>query len=539
MIIASTPPAIITRLVDSTLDARGGVIQIPTVDGVSARLIYPANDMPTVERVHIEATGPIGIKSFDAAPFGGNSNYAPYYRLRIVPSGPATVVHFFGAPKLILDVSKPIATAQYGLQATIGNNYSIQMGATGDTSEPQFDLAKAPAIFKSGVLTIDLSNSRLVLVISTIQLATTIQGRVEDALGKLEIYRRSRSLSDLQTAAYAMQQSLDVDLFRANAFTLQRRAFVSGWAQVLRSIEDAYDPKFYPDEPLPCPLPRPGERLGYILPAVCDPKLIREPQNDSVRNKELQDLERYRVSYEHYREVKRLDDESMTILEMSLNLLCEVAPAQAPSDYLALDRIFLDSAISDSRRIKIEAMLRDPSLGYITLPAQAVGGLSAALAGALVHLDNVTLASQQVEVGISHGKVNVIFARDHHGNVSTYQVDTQTGAVVDLKQNVPFSFGSNGVAMSALDAKALILLYNKMLSGALDVLPPLDDFHAENFMIQQRNFDRSHTKPDTTYYEVYLPQTVPKSAEKLPCGYFRNYRIDTSTWNVAVELLNC
>ncbi len=335
-----------------------------------------------------------------------------------------------------------------------------------------------------------------------------------------------------------MQQSLDVGLFKGNAFTLQRRAFLSGWAQVLRSIEDSYDPKFDPDERLPCPLPRLGEPLGIILPAVCDPKLIREPQNDSVRNKELQALERYRVSYEHYREVKRLDDESMAILETSVNLLCKMAPAEAPSDYLALDRIFLDSAISDSRRIKIEAMLRDPSLGYITLPGQAVRGLSAALAGALVHLDNVTLASQQVEVGISHGKVNVIFARDHHGNVLTYQVDTQTGAVVDLKQTMPFSFESNGAAMSALDAKALILLYNKMLSGALDVLPPLDDFHAENFMIQQRNFDRSHTKPDTTYYEVYLPQTVPKSAEKLPCGYFKNYRIETPTWTVAVEPLN-
>jgi hypothetical protein len=538
MIIASTPPAIITRQVDSTLDARGGVIQIPTVEGVSAQLIYPANDMPAAERVHIEATGPIGIKRLGAAPFGGNNNYTTYYQLRIMPSGPATVVHFFGAPKLILDVSKPIATVDYGLQATVGN-YNLQMGATGDSSEPHFDLANVRSIFKNGVLTIDLRNSTLVLVISTIQLAATIKGRVEDALGKLETYKLSRSLDDLQTAIYAMQQSLDVDLFRANAFTFQRRAFVSGWAQVLRSIEDAYDPRFDPDEHLPCPLPRPGEPQGTLFPVVCDPKLIGEPYNDAVRNRELQDLERYRVSYEHYRGVKRLDDESMTTLEMSINLLSEIAPAGTPSDYLALDHIFLDSAISDSRRIKIEAMLRDPSLGYITLPGQAVRGLNAALAGALVHLDNVTLASQQVEVGISHGKINIVFARDHHGNILSYQVDTQTGAVLDLKQVVPFSFESNGLAMSALDAKALILLYNKLLSGALDVLPPLDDFRAENFMIQQRNFDRSHSKPDTTYYEVYLPQTVPRSAGKLPCGYFRNYRIETSTWTVAVEPLNC
>ncbi len=538
MIIAATPPAIVTRQVDSRLDARGGVIQIPTVDGVSAQIIYPANDMPAVERVHIEAAGPVGIKSLDVAPFGGNRNYVAYYQLRIVPSGPASVVHFFGAPKLILDVSKPIANAQYGLQSTIRSNYNIQMGAEGDSYEPEFDLANVPAIFKNGVLTLDVRNARLVLVISAIHLATTIEGRVEDALGKLEIYRRSRSVGDLQTAIYAMQQSLDVDLFRANAFTLQRRAFVSGWAQVLRSIEDAYDPKFDPNKRLPCPLPRLGGSLGSILPGVCDPKLIREPENDSVRNKELQDLERYQVSYNHYREVRRLDDESMTVLEMSLDVLCKRAPANVPSDYLALDRIFLDSAISRSRRIKIEAMLRDPFLGYTTLAGKAVHGLSAAL-GALVHLDNVTLASQQVEVWISDGKVNVIYARDHQGNVSTYQVDTQTGTVVELKQFVPFSVERNGVAMSALDAKAVILLYNKMLSGALDVLPPLDDLRSENFMIQQRNFDRSHTKPDTTYYEVYLPQRVPKNAGKLSCGYFRNYRIETSTWTVAIEPLNC
>ena len=130
-------------------------------------------------------------------------------------------------------------------------------------------------------------------------------------------------------------------------------------------------------------------------------------------------------------------------------------------------------------------------------------------------------------------------ARDHHGDVSVYRVDAHTRAVVDQKQTVPFPFEDNVVGMSALDAKAVILLYNKMLSGALEVLPPLDDFHAENFIIQQRDFDRSHTEPDTTYYEIYIPQRVPKKAGRRLCGYFRNYRIETATWAIAVEPLNC
>ncbi|HET9394296.1 MAG TPA: hypothetical protein VFO29_12340 [Candidatus Rubrimentiphilum sp.] len=539
MIIASAPPAIVTRQVDSTLDRRGGTIQIPSADGVSAQLVYPASDMPDGEHIHIEANGPVGVELLGVQPFGGNANYAPYYQLTIALSGPAGVVHFYGTPKLILNIAKPMPTAHYGLQTRIASNYNIQTGATGGTSEPQFDLAHLPSIFKNGVLTVDLHNASLVVNISAIQLATTIEGRVEDALDKLQAYRRSRALDDLRTAIYAMQGTLDVHLFRVGAFTLKRRTFVSGWAQVLRAIEDAYDPKFDPDKRLPCPQLRLDNRaMSVLIPGYCDLTRTQE-QNAAVRAKELQDLERYRVSYEDYRKVKQLDDLSTSIFETSLDLLGKVAPCGAPSDYAALDRIFVESGISDSRRIKIEAMLRDPSLDYITLPGQAVHALSTSLGGELASLDNVALASQQVEVGTKNGKINVILARDHNGNVLTYQVDEQTGAVTDLKGMMPFSFDGNGIGMSALDAKALIILYNKMLSGALDVLAPLEDLRSANFTIQQRNFDRSHSKPDTTYYEVYLPRTVPRNADNLPCGYYRNYRIETSTWSVAVEPLNC
>jgi hypothetical protein len=538
MIIAMAPPAIVVRKVDSTLDARGGVIQIPAADGVSAQIVYPASDVPAGERIYIEAVGPTGIGRLGAAPFGGNSNYSPYYQLKIVLSGPAGVVHLFGAPKLILNVSKPVATAHYALQTKIGSNFNVQMGAAGDSSEPQFDPGHIPTIFKNGVLTVDLRAGQITVVVSTIQLAGTIEGRVDDALGKLAIYRRSRSLEDLQSAMYAMEHSLNVLLFRADAFTLQRRTFVSGWAQVLRAIDDAYDPKFDPDKRLPCPSLWPKDRAASILiPFYCGP--APEPQTDSVRNKELQDMERYRISYENYRQVKQLDALAMTIFEGSLEILGRVAPHGAPADYIALDRLFLRSRISESRRIVIEAMLRDPSLGYITLSGQAVRGLNAALATMIMSLDNATLAAQQVEVGVSHGKVNVLLARDHHGDVLTYQVDEQTGAVSAVKGTLPFSFEDNGVAMSALDAKAVILLYEKMLSGAPDVLPPLDALRSANFTIQQRNYDRSHSKPDTTYYEVYLPRTVPRNVGKLSCGYFRNYRVETSIWSIAVAPLNC
>jgi hypothetical protein len=354
MIVASTPPAIVMRQIDSTLDRRGGVIEIPSADGVSAQLVYPASDMPAGEQVHIEAVGPIGVKLLGVEPFGGNRNYSPYYQIKIVLRGPpGGIVHLYGAPKLILNVANLMSTTHYALQITIGNSYNIQMGATGDESAPQFDLADVPSIFKDRVITTQLRGPTLIVArISTIQLATTIEGRVENALGKLEVYRRSRSLDDLQTAIYAMQSSLDIDLLTADTFTLQRRTFVSGWAQVLRAIESAYDPKFDPDKRLPCPLPR---FYNGFLPLGCDPKLIHEPKNDSVRNKEMEDLDRYRVGYEYYSKVKRLDDMAMSTLDSSLRLLRRIAPNGTSEDSSALDTTLRSAGLTDTRRQKIDS----------------------------------------------------------------------------------------------------------------------------------------------------------------------------------------
>lgn len=353
IIAATTPAAIVVRTVNTSLDPRGGVISIPDADGVRAQLIYPANDAPAGIIVYVAAAGPASVQRLGVAPFGGNRNYVAFYQLKITIAVPAsTTVHFRGSPKLLLNVLKPTPQTQYALQLRFGGNYGIGMGADRKGVSPQFTLDRVPSIFRDGLITVELQPTTTVIAtVSAIVVTPTLEGRINAALGKLAEFRRSGALGDLETAIYAMQSSLDIDLFRFDTFVAQRRTFVNGWAQLLRALESSYDPTFDPKNRLPCPPPPP---YNGMLPWNCDPKLAAGPQSPSVRIKEIQDLQRFQARFQRYDSIQRLDAMAMTSLRMSLDLIRKIAPNGTPSDFSALDATLRSSGISDARRKTID-----------------------------------------------------------------------------------------------------------------------------------------------------------------------------------------
>src|SRR6185312_9538087 len=135
----------------------------------------------------------------------------------------------------------------------------------------------------------------------------------------------------------------------------QRRALVQGWANILRAIEQSYDPTFDVEAHLSCPVPL--EANGQQSLPCSDPSVI---QDRRARVSYAASLAAYR-SYVHredqYERLGLLDRRAMSILEMSLDLFRKVAPRGTQPDFVALDRILEQAGITLARRTKIDAML--------------------------------------------------------------------------------------------------------------------------------------------------------------------------------------
>ncbi|HEV7179828.1 MAG TPA: hypothetical protein VGN11_08150 [Candidatus Baltobacteraceae bacterium] len=76
----------------------------------------------------------------------------------------------------------------------------------------------------------------------------TLQTRVASALGQARRFESLRRFSDasslgvLQSAIYTMQSATDISALNVEKFTSQRRMIVQGWAEILKTIEQSYDP---------------------------------------------------------------------------------------------------------------------------------------------------------------------------------------------------------------------------------------------------------------------------------------------------------
>ena len=331
-----------------------------------------------------------------------------------------------------------------------------------------------------------------------------------------------------------MYGAVSVDDLSVNNFIERRRAVVQGWAQILSAVEQSYDPTYDPANAAnlvnTCVVPP--------FDATCndDPKMVRDPKQRAIYTAALKANDRNMKRAIQYHDLYSADEAAMTSLEMTLYLLGEVAPAGTPADFTALDDILQTDDISESRRLKIDAMLRNPALDWVTLPGQSVRGLDATLYTLLENADAGMLSKENVEVWETAKTVVVLLARGP-GNVLFFEFDKQT-ATVRKSRFQPLGSGGDGVGLSALDVRALLAVYRQLLSGSLSAPGALSDLRLANFTMQQRNFDRSHTTARTTYYVTYLPRNATPGAAS-PCGAYTNYRVDSLTLNAIVEPFRC
>jgi len=92
--------------------------------------------------------------------------------------------------------------------------------------------------------------------------------RAGEALQLLQRFKASHSYKDLEAAIVTMRSAFEGSTFASEDFSSLRRALVRNWMQILKVIQDSYDPTFDPanpnDMPFMCLIP-PVEADGTWL----------------------------------------------------------------------------------------------------------------------------------------------------------------------------------------------------------------------------------------------------------------------------------
>jgi hypothetical protein len=155
-----------------------------------------------------------------------------------------------------------------------------------------------------------------------------------------------------------MDGTIDIDTLTPGNFIATRRTFVRGWAEVLKAIEQSYDPTFDPhnpdDIPVNCVTP-PLEASGRQLPCT-DPKYIVDPKARAAYVDAIAKNDEKNARAMHYTKVLLLDQQAMSSLSLTLDLLRKIAPDGASADFVQLDSILQQVGLSDARRTEIDAM---------------------------------------------------------------------------------------------------------------------------------------------------------------------------------------
>jgi hypothetical protein len=149
-----------------------------------------------------------------------------------------------------------------------------------------------------------------------------------------------------------MTSSFNPHLFAPDNWVSRRRALVSNWAQVLKVIENSYDPNYDPASPqnMPtnCIIPPEGLLCG------ADPQAVQDPKARAVYAAELQENEAKKKRFSQYQRLGYVDGLAMAALEGELKLLGIIAPAGTPSDAAALDGILRKVGLNDARRNQLD-----------------------------------------------------------------------------------------------------------------------------------------------------------------------------------------
>ena len=166
----------------------------------------------------------------------------------------------------------------------------------------------------------------------------------------LSRYASSHSLDDLESAIDSMDATLSIESLTAFNFVARRRAILTGWIRILKTIEQSYHPAFNPNLLLGCPV-SPG------LTPCADPSGIPDPVARENYAAQLTEFNYYGAQWDQYSKVHRLDERAMTSLLVSIKFLREIEPNRTPPDYEALERIVQQAGLSGTRQAKIDTWL--------------------------------------------------------------------------------------------------------------------------------------------------------------------------------------
>jgi hypothetical protein len=184
--------------------------------------------------------------------------------------------------------------------------------------------------------------------------------KVQSSIGR---FAQTHSFTDLQAAIDSLYGTIQPRALTPANFVETRRTLARSWASILKDIEASYDPTYDPNDrrnvPFLCVPPPDIEGAASCMA----PDKISDPNVRAQYVKEINENNLKRKRLEHYLGVKRLDDEAMSALDMSLKLFNDIAPANIGPDAAALDSIFRSAGISAHRLNKIHQMIyaRNPS----------------------------------------------------------------------------------------------------------------------------------------------------------------------------------
>jgi hypothetical protein len=188
------------------------------------------------------------------------------------------------------------------------------------------------------------------------QAADPTQARVTASMQELKNFQSTHAFSSLRDATTGLYTSVDMSSIARANYVARRRAIVQAWAQIFRTIEQSYDPKFDPSDPndLPesCVTPPDGFACG-VAPQVIKNPQVRSEYAADVRANELKSK---RAIY--YQQLHNIDEGAMVSMRMNLE---SFATAGAPSDFAALDKILRAAGLSNKRMIRLDAMLNNPA----------------------------------------------------------------------------------------------------------------------------------------------------------------------------------
>jgi len=162
----------------------------------------------------------------------------------------------------------------------------------------------------------------------------------------MQQFDASRAPADLRPAIDELTAASNTQVFRrlsAGAFVTQRRTLVAAWAEVLKRIQQSYDPAYDPHS-----------RANWLVWGLPVPEYVHDPQERAavVAAIKANDEKAKRAGAWH--DVMVVDVLAQAILRVVLSQLHKVAPDGAGDDFAALDAILRRAGLSDATRENID-----------------------------------------------------------------------------------------------------------------------------------------------------------------------------------------